>query len=150
MVLDDLVARLMPDKLGEFRKAMRKPQNFAKHADRDPNEEIDVKPELTVVTLFQALTDLGVAFERQTFRQVIFKTWFFARNWERWPPEHRAEIQAARDIFPGVDVMSLDEALNDLRTKILDLDAADLRERFDLRTSGQRIDWDAAVWKPEI
>jgi hypothetical protein len=149
MVLDDLIARLLPESVAEFRRAMRKPQNFAKHADRDPDEELDVKPELTVVTLYQAIIDMGVAFERLTFRQLIFRTWFLSRNWGRWPAEQRAGLAAARDIFPNVENMTLDDALEELRVKLLDLDAPDLRARFQTRMTEMKIDWGAGVWNPQ-
>lgn len=148
MVLDELFARAMPERIREIRAAFRQPQNFAKHADRDPSTEIDVKPEFTQALLFQAVIDLGAAFERQTFRQLIFRTWFIARFWDRWTEDYRAQIASAQSVFPRLHLMEFDDALEELRSKIAELDAPDLRDRFAQRLAEMDVRWTDHVWDP--
>lgn len=50
-----------PDKLGTFEKAIRAPQNFFKHADRDPSAILEFDPHLT---------ELLLLVEIETFREL--------------------------------------------------------------------------------
>ena len=77
-ILED---KIKPDRLREWRDALRKNYNFAKHADRDPELEIeDFRPESTSYTLFGACHDYHLIFAKKTWPMIIFQSWFQCRN----------------------------------------------------------------------
>ncbi len=53
-VEDDLIAVLLPDYRDRFRALWRAPQNFFKHANRDPNSVLDYETALAGQVLFRA------------------------------------------------------------------------------------------------
>ena len=148
-VFEELIKRVAPERLADVKKARRRPQNFAKHADNDPQETIEVKPEFTLLRLFIGLLDLGIAFRRQSFRQVIFRTWFTARQPDYLTAGNEAYLAIAEALFGDVDQLSLDDALDVLRAHLTEYDAEDLRARFEKTMAGTEVDWDASlkIWK---
>ncbi|MBI1390382.1 MAG: hypothetical protein GC154_18245 [bacterium] len=47
-----------PDKLEEWNKYLKVPQNFFKHADRDPTETLEFDPEITEIFILDAVVFL--------------------------------------------------------------------------------------------
>jgi hypothetical protein len=145
MLFAEAVKISAPERLDEVQRTLRRPQNFAKHADRDHDEAIEVKPELTILRLFSALFDLGIAFERQTLRQVIFRAWFTARDPTLLLAGNEAYLAGCRAMFGDLSAESLDDALNSLREHVADLEAADIRAQFNQTMAAADIDWNASA-----
>jgi hypothetical protein len=143
--LEEMVKHAAPHRLAEVQRTLRKPQNFAKHADRDPEEEIEVNPRLTETLLFQAVLDVGVAFEKRTWRQLISLSWFSARNPSLLVGDNTAYLAGLTQIFGQIADMPQTDAIRSLKAQLDDLDQPDLRIRFEKALAETQIDWGASL-----
>lgn len=94
----DLFNYLSEDLVKEVRKAMRSPQNFFKHADRDPDQEIEFEPQFTEMLMLDAMATYGQLTGEKPILFVGFANWFGMQNPELFKtvPETRqmlAEIK---------------------------------------------------------
>ena len=80
---------------------MRSPQNFFKHADRDPDAELEFNPEFTEYMLLDAMvTYARITGEIPTLFNA-FSTWFTLQRPEKTnrPPEIKARLMKAKEYF---------------------------------------------------
>jgi hypothetical protein len=86
------------EKLGirrELIAAIRKPQNFFKHADKDFHQSVKLNPMLTVCFMMSAVQYLLKLRPVQTPECEVFRTWFFLRLPDHTPPEIKVLLNAA-------------------------------------------------------
>ena len=76
---DDLLEQIIPERRAEFLRMWRRPQNFFKHADRDPSASLEFDPGLTEVTLFLAVLRFG-SLAKRTLPMVTLQVWFSMHN----------------------------------------------------------------------
>lgn len=72
--------------------AMRKPQNFFKHADRDVDETVRFSPMLSVCFMVYAVSFHYAITGRQFAEGLVLRSWFYAKHPERAPEPLRAAI----------------------------------------------------------
>ena len=69
-------AMVKEDRRREVMKTMAAPENFFKHADRDPDESIEFNPETTEFFIFAALAELQALTGKLPQEGLIFQMWF--------------------------------------------------------------------------
>lgn len=83
---------------------IKKPQNFFKHADSDPEERLDFDPVRTLYDIIQA-NGLYAQLSREASQlMLLYNLWFFAYHKEKMPLESKEEREAYR-LIKGMDVM---------------------------------------------
>jgi hypothetical protein len=65
-----------PEKRKLARDILRHPENFLKHADRDPNDTLRFNVELVPLTLFEAIYEYRMLVGRFEWEMVVFVIWF--------------------------------------------------------------------------
>lgn len=80
---------------GEALAAMRKPQNFFKHADKDPEGTVRFNPLLSACLILYAVQYFYAISGKQFPEGQVFRVWFFLRFPDRVPPD-------ARDMFSRI------------------------------------------------
>lgn len=63
-----------------FMRTIRKPQNFFKHADKDCEDTIDFRPEVTKYFIFDVISKYQEITEEVVPYFVIFRGWFMAHH----------------------------------------------------------------------
>jgi len=77
MILDlEASGAIKPDKLKLARQAFRKPQNFFKHADEDPNDVLDFHPEASAGFLLAAVEKYRELSGENPPIMRVFALWF--------------------------------------------------------------------------
>jgi hypothetical protein len=80
MIVSDYMIK--DDAKSRFMNIIRKPQNFFKHADKDPENAIDFKPEVIQYFIFDAIRKYQEITGENVPYFIIFKGWFAAHNIE--------------------------------------------------------------------
>jgi hypothetical protein len=75
---------------GKVLAAMREPQNFFKHADKDPEGTVRFSPPLSTCLILYTIQYLYAITGKQFPEGQVFRAWFFLRYPEHAPPEVRA------------------------------------------------------------
>jgi len=70
-------AMIVPERRAEVMAEMFAPENFLKHADRDPEATLEFNPEVTAFFIFAAVIELESLTQQQFLAGSLFKTWFF-------------------------------------------------------------------------
>ena len=99
MSQDYLHEHIVPGKEKFARELFRKPENFFKHADRDPEEILDFNPDGTEIPLFEACQVYRGLTGEAPEKMVAYNIWFKAK-YDRvfiYTPEERANMDRARD-----------------------------------------------------
>lgn len=72
---------IKPEYLAEGRRLMRARQNFLKHADRDPDAEIEsISTEILAIQICTAIMNFGLVTGNWTKAMSLFFGWFIAKN----------------------------------------------------------------------
>jgi hypothetical protein len=95
---------------GETLAAMRKPQNFFKHADKDPEGVVRFNPLLSVCLILYSVKYFYAISGKQIPEGRVFQVWFFLRFPDRMPPD-------AKNLFSKIQ----NAACTDDYTLFLDL-----------------------------
>ena len=94
--LERLETIIRDEKIKVWRSVLRSHYTFAKHADRDPEREVeDFNPESTHLTLLAAITDYGTIYKQLTLPMYLFRGWMFVRN------PHMLVEGAFEEVVPG-------------------------------------------------
>jgi hypothetical protein len=80
MMLKDLHRILPKDQARKFKRYINSPENFLKHADRDPEEIFEFKPEWTEVLLWEASRKYWEITSEKNRLLIIFVVWFTVRE----------------------------------------------------------------------
>ena len=67
------------DRRKEWLAALKKAENFFKHADRDPEEALKFRPGLTEGILLDCAYLYACLTRRQTYEGAVFQSWFFLK-----------------------------------------------------------------------
>lgn len=74
---------------GEVLAAIRKPQNFFKHADKGSDGTVRFNPLLSACLIMYSVQYFYAISGKQFQEGEVFRTWFFLRFPDRMPPEAR-------------------------------------------------------------
>jgi hypothetical protein len=102
------------EKLGikhELIDAIRKPQNFFKHADKDADQSVRLNPMLTACFMMSAVQYLLKLRTNQTAECEVFRFWFFLRKPEDAPQEVKALLGATPSTIDPDDYEFFSEAI---------------------------------------
>jgi hypothetical protein len=80
MIKDDLNGLLPPELIPEFRKYINSPDNFLKHADRDPEGILELEPRWTEILLWEACRKYCELSGTQNINLLAFVFWFVANH----------------------------------------------------------------------
>lgn len=78
----------------ELLASIRKPQNFFKHADNDPEQKVRLKPFLTVCNIMSSVQYMLKLRSKPTPECEVFRAWFFLQIPECTPPGIKATTGA--------------------------------------------------------
>jgi hypothetical protein len=81
--IDEILQAVPADLQKEAIRLFKSPYNYAKHADRDPDEDFDTFSSFCQWTLFVASYDYKTAYQQWTPRMLIF-AWWFAATHDSW------------------------------------------------------------------
>ncbi len=84
--------------------AMRKPQNFFKHADRDSDETVRFGSMLSVCFLVYGVSFHYSLTGRQFAEGLVLRSWFFAKHPERAPEPLRSAMTAMAPMLDPSDL----------------------------------------------
>jgi hypothetical protein len=84
MLLERSMASLPKELTDVIQKAMRMPQNFFKHADRDADECMDFSPRLTEYFILDAMAKYMELTGELTLMLKAYEQWFTVHNPEFW------------------------------------------------------------------
>jgi hypothetical protein len=78
---DQMENFIKPEKISEWYSLLKADYNFAKHADRDPERNLPAfNPEVSLMSLFTAVTDYETVFKAITIPMGLFRSWMIARR----------------------------------------------------------------------
>lgn len=81
MIIEDEVLSLVKDEMrSTFIKKMKEPQNFFKHADKDPKNELRFNPKFNDIRLFYAVWLYNQFSDDLSFWIQSYKVWFIVNN----------------------------------------------------------------------
>jgi hypothetical protein len=94
-----LVASLPEDLVSKLRTAIRAPQNFFKHADRQPEAVLEFSPELSEMILLDAMATYGKLTSEIPWLFEAFTKWFGLKHpeWFGNAPQTEALLRAAKE-----------------------------------------------------
>jgi hypothetical protein len=100
MLLEQGMLPLPKELTAKIRALMREPQNFFKHADRNPTATVDFAPGLTEFILFDAVAKFRDLAGEPPLMLAAYELWFVVRFAEYWAhtPQH-AIAQRAQSLF---------------------------------------------------
>jgi hypothetical protein len=79
-MIKDLHKLVGPDRAADLRYRMNRSQNFFKHADNDPDGEIEFNPEETPLPLFEAILKYRELTDHLPPQLAAFAAWFLLQN----------------------------------------------------------------------
>lgn len=113
MTQDNLHEHIVPGKEKLARELFRKPENFFKHADRDPEEILDFNPDGSEIPLFEACQVYRALTGESPEKMIAYNVWFKTK-YQRifiYTPEERANADRARDFLSSVSRRSYYELM---------------------------------------
>ena len=87
----------------EVLAALREPQNFFKHADKDPKGTVRFSPFLSVGLLVYFTYYYTQLTQRRFVEGDVFLIWFYLKHPERAPSEYQATVRQAASILDHND-----------------------------------------------
>lgn len=92
---------LTDDMVKGFRKSMRKPQNFFKHADQDPDAKLEFDPDSTELVILGAMVTYAQITGEISMLFNAFSVWFTLQKPEKLgrSPEVQAKLAKAKEYF---------------------------------------------------
>jgi hypothetical protein len=103
----------------ELLAAVRKPQNFFKHADKDHEGTVQLNPMLSVCIMMstvQYLLQLGI---KPSAEREVFRTWFFFKLPSHTPAEIKPILEQARHMVDPDDFSLFAAMIESTKTKNL-------------------------------
>ena len=102
--LEEGVLSYVPqDVVKTVREALRAPQNFLKHADRDTKETLTFSPRLTEFIMFEAMVTYGRITGEQPLLLEAFASWFMVSHPKVFPNPNKdvqEAIEAGKQLLP--------------------------------------------------
>lgn len=104
LIEGSLLVGIGPELTEEFRKVMRRPQNFFKHADRDPHSLLQFSPRTTDLLLLDCSAKYLEVTGELTLLQQAFEKWcllHYPQFWRNTKWKQKAEwlSREARELF---------------------------------------------------
>jgi hypothetical protein len=87
LMVKDLPKYVGPDRAADLRRRLKKSENFFKHADADPDGEIDFNPIETPLPLFEAILKYRELTNRMSPQLAAFAIWFLLDNKDVLPKD---------------------------------------------------------------
>jgi len=79
-IFDQIATRITPEYVDSFREALRRPQNFFKHADRDPENILEFRPGSAGVIIWAACEKYCELTKEELLETAAFHRWILIRN----------------------------------------------------------------------
>jgi hypothetical protein len=79
-IFDDVKQRINPEFHKQFEIALKSPQNFFKHADRDAEKVLEFNLDLPEIFLWEAALKYGELAQEMTLELAAYKGWFTIQN----------------------------------------------------------------------
>jgi hypothetical protein len=92
MLLERSLAQIPKELADEIRTSIRKPQNFFKHADQDPDEVIEFAPALTEFTLLDAVAKYLELTGELTLMLRAYEKWFPVLHPHYWTHTSKCDL----------------------------------------------------------
>ena len=85
----------------KYRKMIREPQNFLKHADKDPDRTLDFNPDVSTFFIYEGISKYQEITGEVSSLFRIFRGWYCAQNVEQFyfPENQKKIIQNMRDKY---------------------------------------------------
>ena len=96
---------------------MRKPQNFFKHADRDPQGTIRFNPMLSVCFMAYGVSFYCAITQKWFAEGIVFQSWFYASHPDRAPEPIREAVAAMAPILDPTDLAFFGSQILTLKRK---------------------------------
>lgn len=80
LIKEQALAWVQPEHVSSIRKKINEAENFFKHADKDPEGEIEFSPEQTELLLFDACTQYRTLVGESLPLLMLFSTWFIIHH----------------------------------------------------------------------
>jgi|GEM_PF-6142209 len=90
---------IKPEYLTRWRDIERKSYNFFKHADKDPSDELQFRPEALSFVLLYAVGDYGTIYGQNTILMRIYLAWFMSRYPDAFLPGLPGQVETFRELF---------------------------------------------------
>ena len=116
---DEAELRIKEEYISLWRKAINASYNFFKHADNDPELELEhFRPETTVMALFSAVINYGLVYGQRTLMMTLVFAWSLSRHPNIAKESLRRQINDWKTAFGDPEGKPLDEAVKYLRDMI--------------------------------
>lgn len=76
---DLLTEKIRDDKRREWFSIVKQHYNFAKHADRDPELEVEINSDIVEFVVFEAVMNYREVYKQMTFPMLLHGTYMFAK-----------------------------------------------------------------------
>jgi hypothetical protein len=90
---DRIETRLRPEHIERFREALRRPQNFFKHADRDPEKALEFRPGMAGAIVWAACEKYSELTKEELLETAAFDAWIMIRDPELLLQPHREKVE---------------------------------------------------------
>jgi hypothetical protein len=103
---------IKPEHLKDWREAITESYNVFKHANNDPDRELDkFRPETTVIAIFTACVNYGLVYKQWSFPMLLFRSWFFCRHPNFAKPPFDETVETWKPNFGHPEGKPLSEAM---------------------------------------
>nr|WP_310525359.1 hypothetical protein [Polymorphobacter sp.] len=91
-VADSILATVPADQRKSVIDLFKSPYYFAKHARKDPHEDIEIFISFCDFSIFLAISDYKIAYQKWSLRMLIFAYWFRARH-AAWLENYKGDLE---------------------------------------------------------
>lgn len=94
-VFDHVEEYIKPEQIGTFQKLRRAPQNFFKHADKDPEETFEFYPTAAEATLWAAAMKYEELANESSLELAAVRTWIMIQNPDILIEPYRQQVEGS-------------------------------------------------------
>lgn len=120
---DEAELYIVPKYVSLWRKAVNSSYNFFKHANDDPDLELNgFRPETTVIGIFTAVVNYGLVYRKRSFLMTIMFAWALSRHPNFAKESLRTQVEKWKVLFAEPESKPLNEALRGFRNMVAQTD----------------------------
>lgn len=113
---DEFELYIKEEHIPDWRKAITEAYNVFKHANDDPDRELDkFRPETTAIALFTATINYGLVYRQASLSMTLFRSWYFCRHPDWAKPPFNETVEEWKAGFNNPADKPLQEAVSGLR-----------------------------------
>src|SRR5260221_9419244 len=102
-LFDHMERNIKPEYVETFRKLIRKPGNFFKHANKDPERVLEYYPSNPIAILWAASEKYNELANEELLETMALRSWFILQNPDILLPPYREQVKG---LNPGRDYPS--------------------------------------------